>query len=77
MVLIQIYNFFERRIDFIKHKEPFDNCPKGVRLGKCSLMQWLDVKAGDAVLPDDDFVVSENPETEICEFCRKCHSKTR
>ena len=74
MVLTQIYNFLGRRIDFIKHRKPFDNCPKCVRLGKCSLMYWLDVKAGDAELPDEGFVASENQEEEICANCREYYS---
>ena len=80
MVLTQFYRFFKRRIDFIKHKEPFDNCPQGVRgPGKCQLMYWLDVQAGDAVWRNEDgFVVPHNSEEEICANCRASHTqKTR
>ena len=77
LVTTQIYNFLRRRYDFIKHKAPFDNCPECVRLRKCSLIYWFDVQAGDAILPDEGYVISHNPEAEICENCRKEHSKTR
>lgn len=79
MVLNQLCNFLGRRIDFMNHKKPFDNCPKDVHPWECSLIYWQDVKAGDAVWNNEDgFVVPENPEAEICENCRASHTqKTR